>query len=347
MFFMKKTVSSLLAAALCAALLSSCAGGQEPSAPASSPQSSAAASFSGEEGDGYYPVTLSTYNGSKEPIELTFEQAPEKVVCIWTNSVENMLALGLGDRIALAAGVSPEEILPEYQEELEKVDEIAPQYPPKEDIVALEPDFILGWYSTFSSDKYWGDTAFWNERGVNTYISLNSGLIQPQTVQNEFDDILALGEIFHVEDKAQALVAEMEERLEAGRAYAEGKEPVRVLILENEGDAFRNYGEDSIGGSIASQVGAQICRADSKTRLGAEDVLGENPDVLFAVHFGDEEGQRQCVADFTENPAFSSLSAVQNGKVYPIDLSLIYSPGVRVSQSIDYFLEHLYPEMES
>lgn len=80
---------------------------------------------------------------------------------------------------------------------------------------------------------------------MNTYISLNSGLIQPQTVQNEFDDILALGEIFHVKDKAQALVAEMEERLEAGRAYAEGKEPVRVLILENEGDAFRNYGEDT------------------------------------------------------------------------------------------------------
>lgn len=367
----KKLVSLLLAASMMAAGLSACgqsdaAAGNSAASSKSEEKADGAASESKETGsssdsaaggssasdaestDGsHYPVTIENYNSAKEPTEYTFTSAPENVVTIWTNSVENMLALGLGDRITLAAGVSEEDILPEYQEEFAKVKESASQYPPKEDIVALEPDFILGWYSTFSDEKYWSDTDFWNERNINTYIGLNSGVMPDQTIQNEFDDILNLGKIFDVEDKAQELVNGMEDKIEAGRAYAEGKEPVRVLILENEGDAFRNYGENSIGGSIATQVGAEICEPDQSVRIGAEDLLNYDPDVIYAAYFGDEEGKAQCVSDFTDNPAFASLSAVQNGKVYPIDLSLIYSPGVRVSNAIDYFLETLYPEMNS
>lgn len=342
-----KKLLSLLLAGLCVMALGSCGGNPSQNAEESSqPSSETSVTESVSETDnGHYPVTIQNYTYEKEPVEFTYDKAPEKVVCIWTNSVENMLALGLGDRILLAAGVSEEEILPEYREELQKVQEIAPQYPPKEDIVALEPDFILGWKSTFAEEKYWGATSFWNERGIGTYISLNSGLMSDQTIQNEYEDILALGKIFDVEDKAQAIVDEIEAKVEAGRAFAEGKDPVRVLILENEGDAFRNYGENSIGGDIASQVGAEICEPDKSVKLGAEDVLTHDPDVIFAVYFGDEEGKKQCVADYMDNPAFQSLSAVKNEKVFPIDLSLIYSPGVRVSQSVDYFLEHLYPDM--
>ena len=351
---MKKIISLLLAAALCTAAAActmsgdpSQEGSVSPASVSSEAESSDPSGADPDAQDNYYPVTIQNYNDQKEPVDFVYEKAPERAVCIWTNSVENMLALGLGDKIVLAAGVSEEEILPEYQEEFAKIAETAPQYPPKEDIVALEPDFILGWYSTFSSSNYWGETSFWNDRGVNTYISLNSGLMSEQTIQNELDDILALGRIFHVEDKAQEIVDGIEAKVEAGRAYAEGKDPVRVLILENEGDAFRNYGEDSIGGNIASQVGAEICEPDKSVRIGAADLFSYDPDVIFAVYFGDEEGRTQCVSDFMDNPAFASLSAVQQEKVVPIDLSLIYSPGVRVSNSVDYFLEHLYPEMES
>lgn len=295
---------------------------------------------------GRYPLTITTYNYAKEPVEYTFDKAPEKVVTLWTNSVENMLALGLGDKIVLAAGVNKEEILPEYQQELAKVKEIAPKCPPKEDIVALQPDLIVGWYSTYGAEKYWGDVDFWHERGCGTLMGLNSSVLPTQNLQNEYEDILTLGRIFDVEERARQIVDEMQAKVEAGRAYAQGKQPVRMLILENEGDAFRNYGENCIGGSIATEVGAELCEKDKSKRLSAEDLVGMNPEIIFAVHFGDEEGKKACVADFMENPAFASLDAVKNGKVYPIDLSLIYCPGVRVNQSIDFFLNHLYPDMQ-
>lgn len=70
-----------------------------------------------------------------------------------------MLALGLGDRISMACGMEKEDILPELQEEAEKVEVIVGDVPTKEEIVALEPDMINGWYSTFG-EKYWGDVDF-------------------------------------------------------------------------------------------------------------------------------------------------------------------------------------------
>ena len=84
----------------------------------------------------------------------------------------------------------------------------------KEDLLALEPDFIAAWYSTFS-DKRLGDVDFWHERSVGTYMALNSGCrggsgTYQQTVADECQDILTLGMIFDVQDRAEALVAEIQ-----------------------------------------------------------------------------------------------------------------------------------------
>ncbi|MFQ7716400.1 MAG: hypothetical protein ACLRIT_07750 [Blautia sp.] len=47
--------------------------------------------------------------------------------------------------------------------------------PSKEEVVAMEPDFIAAWYSSFSDD-WLSDVSFWQERDVNTYMSLVSVL---------------------------------------------------------------------------------------------------------------------------------------------------------------------------
>ena len=46
-----------------------------------------------------YPVTITTYNYENEPVEMTFEKAPEKVFAYANSNIEKFLALGLGDKI--------------------------------------------------------------------------------------------------------------------------------------------------------------------------------------------------------------------------------------------------------
>ena len=58
-----------------------------------------------ENNDSHYPVTITTYNYLKEPVEITFDKAPERVVAIYQNSIETLLALGLEDKIVAAAGL--------------------------------------------------------------------------------------------------------------------------------------------------------------------------------------------------------------------------------------------------
>lgn len=56
-----------------------------------------------------------------------------------------------------------------YPEEIKKVKIINRYHPDAETVVAANPDLIIGWKSTFASVLK-KPTAWWNERGVRTYV---------------------------------------------------------------------------------------------------------------------------------------------------------------------------------
>lgn len=70
----------------------------------------------------YYPVTVKTHDFNANEIEQTYEKAPERVVAVYQSSIENLLALGLGDKIVYAGGLDVE-IKDEWKEEYAKVKE--------------------------------------------------------------------------------------------------------------------------------------------------------------------------------------------------------------------------------
>lgn len=53
----------------------------------------------------HYPVTIENFNTQGEPEQQTFTKPPERVVAVWQNSIETLLALGVGDRIIAGNGV--------------------------------------------------------------------------------------------------------------------------------------------------------------------------------------------------------------------------------------------------
>ena len=127
---MKKLLSLLLCAALCVSAMTAC-GSNQADTPATEPtqqteekqetEQKPADKTQADAQDSHYPLTISTYNYALEPVEYTFEKAPERVITFWSNSLETMLALGLGDRIVCAVGMNEEDVLPELKPELEKM----------------------------------------------------------------------------------------------------------------------------------------------------------------------------------------------------------------------------------
>lgn len=290
----------------------------------------------------HYPVTIKTYNYAKQPVEVTFKKAPEKVVAVYQNSIETLLALGLQDKIVAAAGLD-HDVKDEYNDAFKNI-KYYEKAPTKEEVIGLQPDFILSWYSLFD-EKRLGDVGFWHERGINTYMSQNSGVIKPDTLQNEYDDILNMGKIFNVEDKANEIVNTMKKEIEKAKEFVKGKEAVKAVILEVQKDGvYRIYGEDSIGGDIAKQVGADLV-AKANGKIGNEDLVKLNPDVIFTVYYGKAIDRDAALKKIMENPALSSISAVNSKRVHPIMLSEVYSSGIRTLDGIKTISKGLYPEL--
>ncbi len=122
---------------------------------------------------GHYPVTIDTYNNAKEPVQVTFEKKPEKVVCTNQTQTELMLYFGLDEYIAGTAyldGTIRDDLLAQYDALKAAGKELTVKgYPTKEVVLALEPDFIFGWRSAFA-DKSLGDVSEWHNLGVKTMI---------------------------------------------------------------------------------------------------------------------------------------------------------------------------------
>ena len=338
----KKGISLLLALSLTASL-AACSGGQTPAPEASKPVETAPAA------DGHYPVTITNYDYAGQEVSYTYEKAPEKVLAVYQSCIETMIALGLEDHVLASYGLD-NEVKEEWKAGFEQMNYDESVFAPdKETVTLLEPDMIFSWGSYFGEKKL-GDVHAWNEKGVATYMNSNTVPGGTRTLENEYTDILNIGKIFDVEEKAQALVDEMKAQVETTLAAAEGQEPVRVAVVQPSGDRIMNRGADSLAGDMVRSLGGELAKPDGSD-IGKEDLVACDPDVIFVIYMprpgeGEETVKQAQLSVITEDPALASLSAVQAGRVYPVMLGDVYASGPRTIDGIRALARGMYPELE-
>lgn len=326
-----RILTLLLGAVFCLFLLTGCGS-----------EDSTSSNGSSEAG---YPVTITTYDNDKQEVEVTFDKAPTKVLAVYQDSIETMLALGLEDKIVAAAGLDFD-VLPDYQDAFSKVNYLTEFTPSKETVTSLEPDLIIGWTSLFG-DKKLGSIKDWESQGVNCYNDLNSGAVSPKTLENEYTDIENMGKIFNVEDKAKALIDPMKSKVQQTVDYAnqQGSKPT-VMILESSDNKFSNYGSTTLGGDMVTQLGGTLTSPDASS-LGEEDIIAADPDVIFVVYMQRENSNaaQDAVDAVMNNAAFADMKAVKNSRVIPIELAQMYCSGVRTNDGITTFATGMYPDL--
>ncbi|RSU02087.1 iron ABC transporter substrate-binding protein [Vagococcus fessus] len=288
-------------------------------------------------------VKINNYNYSGEKIELDFAKVPERVVTVYQSPIEIMLALGLEDKV-VAASQLDSDVKPEFKEAFSKI-KYYDKAPSKEEIMGLKPDLIYSWTSYFGPETL-GDVHDWIHRGTNTYMMQNSGAVKPETLQNEYDDILNIGKIFKVEDKAEVIVKEMKNEIRKAKKIVEGKEPIKAIIVEvSKEGMYRVYGKDTVGGDMASQLGAELVGSDKKS-IGKEDLIQLNPDVIFSVYYGEQIEREQAVKSIEDDSSLKTLKAVKENRVVPVVLSEVYATGIRTFDGIQTISNGLYPNLK-
>ncbi len=339
----KRPLSALLALSL-ALTLSAC-GGQTNTSDTSGSQPESSVSQST---DGYYPVTVTNYNYAGQQVNYTYNEAPQRVLAVYQGCIETMIALGLEDHVIASYGLD-NEVKPEWQDGFSKMHYDDSVFAPdKETVTLLEPDFIFSWGSYFG-DKTLGDVDAWNEKGVGTYMNSNTVPGGTRTLENEYTDILNIGKIFHVEDKAQALVDEMKSQVAATLSAVQGQEPVRVAVVEPISGKITNYGAKSLAGDMVTALGGELAMPEADS-ISKEDLVAADPEVIFVVYMAYAGDDPQSVMDqqlslIQDDPALQSLQAVKNGKVHLIMLGDMYASGPRTLDGLKTLAQGMYPEL--
>ncbi|MDF2984624.1 MAG: ABC-type Fe3+-hydroxamate transport system, periplasmic component [Eubacterium sp.] len=300
-----------------------------------------------------YPLTITTYDGTGNEVTTTYSKAPDKVLAVYQGCIETMLALGLEDHLAATAGLDNEvpDTMKAAFSKIKYLDEFTPS---RETATMLEPDMIFSWGSLFS-EKNLGNVNDWIKKGTNTYINTNTrpnqdGKKYNRTLENEYTDILNIGKIFDVQDKAQKIVDDIQSVIDKTTAATTNmSEKPTALILESYDKTFTNYGAATLGGDMLTKLGGKLANPDGK-EMGKEDIIALNPDVIFVVYMpysGDDpvKVRQEKLDEILKDKAYASLDAVKNDKVVPIMLSEMYASATRTQDGILTIAKGLYPEL--
>jgi iron complex transport system substrate-binding protein len=260
-----------------------------------------------------------TVDNCGEP--LVFDSKPERIVVHDMNMTDMAFALGLQDSIVGLTGITGwYKTSPDFDAQRGDIPELAPKYPTVENLVAVEPDmFFAGWYYGM---KPGGDVTpdTLEPFGIKTMV-LTESCIHLNTDRPEasmdllFDDVLRLGTVMHVEDKANALVSGWKDQLAAIETKTADLEKPRVFLLDGPADAPFTAGKYAIPDAMISAAGGVNVTQDMDTSWGRtswEAVAASNPEFLVLLDYQTGNGAADTFKFLQEHPVMSQTDAVKN-----------------------------------
>ena len=318
----------LALAALIALAALACNGGGDSATPAASP---AAQTFSF---DCDAPVEAGAPDAASFPLEVTdsvgntvsLEAAPQRIASLSAGHTEILYAIGAGDQVTAVDNTSD---CPRAVDDLPKVDAFSPSL---EAIANLEPDLVVIFFDP-------GDLQT-SLQGLDIPV-LN--LASPASVQGVYDQMTLLGEATGHADEAKELVAAMRDGVEEiGALLPEATAGPRVF--HEVDNTYFSAGPGSFIGDLYSVLGASnIAEATGQAfpQMSAEAIIEADPEVIILA----DEGAGESPDTVKARPGWSSVSAVESGRIHIVDPDIVSRPGPRLVEALATLARHLYPEL--
>lgn len=292
--------------------------------------------------------SIENYDSSMKPHIYKFTQHPQRIVALWQNSIETLIALGAGDKIIAAAGVYNEKHLnPEYLEAYKRIPVRQTQIFSQENVLLMHPDFIAGWLFDFTGKvRSIGNSSFWEERNVNVYMNLMNGaeFKAQHTVEDELKYIMDLGKIVGNEAQAAIIISGINNKILRYKQQLAVKKRLKVLVVSNFGKTITIYTPRTLAGDILTRLGADVIGKKQEAvgeneYISYEEILTSQPDVIFLQC--SPENENMLLKSVYSNPALQNVKCIKKRQVYCIPFYTIRSPGVRIDDAVDIFAKGL------
>ena len=200
-----------------------------------------------------------------------------------------------------------------------------PNGPNLEQLASLDPDLVFSSRTWAKGNESMGDL------GIRVLIQ------EPFRLNGAFAQTRVIGGIVDRPKRADALAESMERSVARAREGIAGH-PTVMLILGVGRTPFV-FLPNSWGGDIVTKAGGRLLTGGVESssgfeRISDEVVVAEDPDVIVAVPHANEEDIPSLTEYLRTNPAWSSTSAVRNGRIYiSVDNSLLQA-GTDVARTI-------------
>ena len=273
---------------------------------------------------------------------VVIEKIPEKVLTLGPNCTELFAALGLSDKVIGRSLVNHSRgPLPEFADAVNAIPQLNYAEATREAILTSGADFIyaIDWEISDAGCNIDEAASY----GMNVYVN------SATTLDAQYKEILDLGKIFGIEDRAEAFVEEQKARIAAVGEKLSGKEPIKVLVYDSGNDGVFTCSGTNFESLLISLAGGKNIFDDITEKqwvtVSYEEVIKRNPDIIL-IHDYDSPSVEEKIAEIKSNPTLASLDCVKNERFATITLESVL-PGNRMAYAVESMARAFYPELFS
>ncbi|MGH2620517.1 MAG: ABC transporter substrate-binding protein [Anaerolineales bacterium] len=256
----------------------------------------------------------------------------QRIVSLAPSNAEILFAVGAGPQVVGRDDLS------DYPAEASAVSSIGSTFGQlnTEAIVALQPDLVLAASITAPEQ-----VQALEDLGLMVYV-----LTDPSDFEGLYRNLQIVGELTARADEAAALAAELEARVTAVEEKTQGVDRLRVFYEADATDptapwttgsgTFQSVLIDLAGGSnVAGEI-------TGWGQFSLEQLVAVDPQVIV---FTSGPFVPTTSDSLAARPGWGAISAVADGRVYPIDTNWVDRPGPRLVEALEAMARFIHPEL--
>jgi ABC-type Fe3+-hydroxamate transport system substrate-binding protein len=256
--------------------------------------------------------------------KVTVPDHPHRVVCLVPSVTDTVFALGSGDDVV---AVSDYTTFPPAALKKPSIGSLVK--PSIETILSFHPDLVVGTSIPGSAET----AAQLKSVGVPVY------LVDPQGLPGILRSVKSVGEALNRVPQADALDVSLSHRIAAVKARTAGKPAPRVLVPIWY-DPIITVGKHAFISEILEAAGARSVTDDlipDWPQISLEAVIARAPEALLLIR-----GGKVSIDTLQRRPGWSSLPAIQKGKVYYVE-SGIQEPSPVAIDALEELAKEFHP----
>ena len=268
--------------------------------------------------------------------DVNLEKKPERIVVTSASFLEPLHEVG-GDVVGRPDSKTK---MPDYAKDKASVGKV--YQIDVEKVLSCEPDLVI-------------INKGMNEKLVETLEAsgIKTLVVDMKSYEDVKREVALFAQLTGEKEKGEALISSMDKKIQAVKEKIP-QEKRRVAVIHSTNQGLTVQLSSSIAGSVAEMLGWENVAGDmtplekdpDSAPYSLETMVEKNPELLFVTSMGKlEEIKASMDATMAENPAWQSVEAVRQGKVFylPQDLFLL-SPGLHYPEAVEMMARLVYPE---